>query len=242
MKLPRTVCLLSLLSGPGVAQAQGTGPLNEKRGSDMSPGTVVTREEEGQNPAAAISAPSLQPGQSPPPPPSEGQAQASPHPAAVRRGAAAGGSWVYTLEYGRIWVPYANEHTYGGMAAAASPYWYSYRPLYERLWLAEPWLWSLDVQPDFGPLGPSGLEWYRGPYLAADGGSGYPGARQSGQTGWGHRSTDGLGGDYQTSGGSRGSSNRSRAVGAQRGGINSGAQGNSGSRSGLGGRGGGRRR
>jgi len=70
------------------------------------------------------------PPQQPPAPPVQTQTQAQPQPqmqqpeGAVQPGA--GGQWVYTEQYGWIWMPYGNQYTYEGTAYDTTPYSYVY--------------------------------------------------------------------------------------------------------------------
>ena len=143
-------------------------------------------------------------------------------------------------------MPYGDQYTSGEMAIDVSPYSYAYRPSYGWLWLEAPWVSGLGSYPYFGSLGPSGFGWYRGLYHEGYGWGGYRGGdhgvggdNQAGNGGGGHRAAP----SPAAAGGSRGGdSGGNRTVRGLRGGVNSGAQGNSGSRRGLGGRGGGGRR
>ena len=110
-----TVCLCFLLAGFGVARADEALP------QSVQPPTAA--------PAQKPPAPPLQP----PAPPVRSQTQVQ-QPVGAGQ-VAAGGQWVYTSQYGWIWMPYGNQYTYEGTAYDASPYSYVYYPSYGWLWL-----------------------------------------------------------------------------------------------------------
>jgi len=89
--------------------------------------------------------------QQPPAPPQQpfppGQAQPQTQPRAGTEAAAGDGQWVYTSDYGWIWMPYGSQYTYEGAASDASPYSYVYYPSYGWTWLAAPWIWGWGIYP-----------------------------------------------------------------------------------------------
>ena len=117
--------------------------------------------------------------------------------------AGGGGQWVYTSEYGWIWMPYGNQYTYEGTANDAYPYSYVYYPSYGWMWLAAPWVWGWGPYPYFGLRGPMGFGWYSGLYRAGYGWGGYRGGGHGGYglSGGSHGS---FGGGYRAGGSSRG--------------------------------------
>src|SRR5664279_4533883 len=138
-------------------------------GSGLAPAAVQPSE------AAPVQLPPPPP-QQPPTPPAQTYQQApqqQPYaPQAQVQVQDPGGQWVYTTQYGWIWMPYGNQYTYEGTATDTQPYAYAYYPSYGWTWLAAPWVWGWGAYPYFGVLGPSHYGWYRGLYQ-----SGY---------GWGH--------------------------------------------------------
>jgi hypothetical protein len=187
------------------------------------------------------------PPEQPPPLPSQtrGQTLQSVQQPVGSQGAAAG-QWVYTGEYGWIWMPYGDQYTHEGVASDANPYTYAYYPSYGWMWLAAPWVWGWGAYPYFGPLGPAGFGWYRGLYHAGYGWGGYRGGAPVGYgASGGNRGGNGNGGGYRAApsngaGGFRGGGGGNHA--GFRGGVNSGTRGNSGGRGTFGGgRGAGRR-
>jgi len=95
----------------------------------------------------------------------EEQAPASPAPQRT-------GQWVYTSQYGWVWMPYGRQYVDEGTYGADSPYQYVYCVGLGWSWFAAPWLWGWGAYPYFGVWGPHHFGWYRGLYR-----SGY---------GWGH--------------------------------------------------------
>ncbi len=219
MKTKLTVALCFLLSGSGFAQAQ-----------EMSvSGDPTSQVSQSGPPPQAVTPPTPAPDQQPPAPPQQppprvqGQTQPQIQPAPVGQQAAGEGQWVYTSEYGWIWMPYGGQYTYEGTASDASPYSYVYYPSYGWMWLAAPWIWGWGAYPYFGPRGPGGFGWYAGLYRAGYGWGGYHGGARGGYGG-GIRAGNGFGGGYRGAGASRavggfrGGGGSSRAFGGFRGG------------------------
>jgi hypothetical protein len=70
------------------------------------------------------------------------------------------GQWVYTQQYGWVWMPYGSQYTYTPTETGASPYEYVYYPSYGWTWLAAPWVFGFGASPFFGALGPRNFVWY----------------------------------------------------------------------------------
>ena len=174
MRIKLAVSICSLILKLGVAQAQEMSPVDNST-SQAAPQSVQpsTPEPDMQPPA---------PPQQPPAPPVQSQGQAQPQMQQPAGGVAAagGGQWVYTSEYGWIWMPYGNQYTYEGTANDAYPYSYVYYPSYGWMWLGAPWVWGWGAYPYFGPRGPLGFGWYAGLYRAGYGWGGYRGGGYSG--------------------------------------------------------------
>ncbi|WP_248354697.1 hypothetical protein [Anaeromyxobacter oryzae] len=119
-----------------------------------------TDEGAGAAPAAPdSSAPGTQaPTDLPPAPPTAtpeayGQPQA---PAAVPPG-----QWVYTQQYGWIWMPYSDAYAYVPPGGYGSPYAYVYYPADACwTWISAPWIWGIGPWPFFGTIGPVRFAWY----------------------------------------------------------------------------------
>jgi hypothetical protein len=92
-----------------------------------------------------------------PPPPADTQAQPAPQATAE----VPPGQWVYTQQYGWVWMPYADTYTQVPANGYGSPYVYVYYPAYSCwTWLAAPWVWGIGAWPYFGVYGPTHYAWY----------------------------------------------------------------------------------
>lgn len=64
------------------------------------------------------------------------------------------GQWVYTQQYGWIWMPYSDDYIYTpDESTGGSPYAYVYYPTYGWTWLEAPWVWGLGADPFFSHSG-----------------------------------------------------------------------------------------
>jgi hypothetical protein len=132
----------------------------------LAPLLAWAGEEPSSNPQVDVSAvQSVEPSSPPPteavpPPPSEIPAPPSDQSGAVNeQGAAPAGQWVYTQQYGWLWMPYGSNYTYvppnGG-----TPDMYAYYPSVGWTWLVAPWIWGWGAAPYWGAYGPWGYGWY----------------------------------------------------------------------------------
>jgi len=90
------------------------------------------------------------------------------------------GQWVYTSQYGWVWMPYGQQYVDEGTYGAASPYQYVYCVGLGWSWVAAPWLWGWGAYPYFGVWGPSHFAWYRGLYRSGYGWGRYRGGSPRG--------------------------------------------------------------
>jgi hypothetical protein len=70
----------------------------------------------------------------------------------------ASGQWVYTAQYGWVWMPHAAAYTY--LPAGAYPDMYLYVPAYGWRWVVAPWVWGIGPRPYFGVYGFARFPWY----------------------------------------------------------------------------------
>ncbi len=70
------------------------------------------------------------------------------------------GQWVYTAQYGWIWMPYADAFTYVPPSGYGAPYMYVYYPSYGWSWVVAPWVWGFGPWPYFGFYGAARFGWY----------------------------------------------------------------------------------
>ena len=94
-----------------------------------------------------------QPAASPASPVSPGQVQ----PLAART---VSGQWVFTRQYGWIWMPHGAAFTYAPPGGHGEPLAYIYYPRIGWTWVAAPWAWGFGPWPHFGALGPRHFAWY----------------------------------------------------------------------------------
>jgi hypothetical protein len=134
-------------TGPQLAQApEYADPYAaEPYPAEQYPGEQYAGEPYAAEPAEAP------PSESPPPPVDEMQAPA--------QQAAPQGQWVYTEQYGWVWMPYGSAYTYlppdGG-----TPNMYLYYPSVGWCWVVAPWVWGFGPMPFFGSLGTWHFGWY----------------------------------------------------------------------------------
>ena len=87
----------------------------------------------------------------PPAPPAQAQPAAAETPS---------GQWVYTDQYGWVWIPYGDVYTYVPQSGDGEPYEYVYYPYYGWCWVAAPWIWGVGPWPYFGAYGAVHFGWY----------------------------------------------------------------------------------
>jgi hypothetical protein len=169
----RGLCLVLLLGATPAAFAQANADAPPPA---QPPGPPPT--EAPPLPAEGTSAEGLP--QPPPPdstpPPS---AQAAPQPAPPA--AAPPGQWVYTAQYGWLWIPYSRAYTYVPPDPQVYPDQFVYYPAYGWRWVVAPWVYGYGPSPFWGPLGPRYFVWYSRPWFRVGGFWGWGGYR-----GWGN--------------------------------------------------------
>ena len=98
------------------------------------------------------------PEQAPPPPPPS----AAPSPPAQGPGYTRlpPGEWVYTAQYGWVWMPYGDAFTYVPPGGIGEPLEYVYFVPYGWVWVVAPWVWGIGPWPHF-VHGPRFFVWFR---------------------------------------------------------------------------------
>lgn len=109
----------------------------------------------------------------PPPPPPQADSPAQQAGYVVAQAAPveappATGQWVFTQQYGWVWMPYGPNYTYVDASNAA--YTWSYYPSFGWRWLSSPWVVGAGPAPYWGRLGPSHFAWYGHPGFRGYGG------------------------------------------------------------------------
>ena len=127
---------------------------------------------QGVNPAEP------QPSEAPPPPP---QAPTVAPPPATAQSASPTGQWVYTSQYGWLWMPYAEQYTYVPSDPQVYPDMYVYYPVYGWRWVVAPWVYGYGPAPYWGIWGPHYFVWYSHPWFRVGGYWGW-----GGYHGWGY--------------------------------------------------------
>ena len=198
------VAVLTL--GPGLARAQQVGAQPAAAQPSEQPAAPAVQ----PSSPAPVETPPSPPAQLPPPPqqpvqaaPAEAAAEPAPMTQQPEPQSAeatnAQGQWVYTQQYGWVWMPYGSQYTYAPTQAGVYPSEYVYYPSYGWTWIAAPWVFGWGVSPYFGAYGPSHFGWYHHwvgvghGYHPGYGGYGYhPGYR--GYGGYGYRPAPPYGG------------------------------------------------
>ncbi|HXJ80872.1 MAG TPA: hypothetical protein VMS64_19610 [Candidatus Methylomirabilis sp.] len=130
------ILISTLLCIPAIARAQANFPIGAE--TEVSP---------EQPPPMAE-----------PPPPSQTPAPPSQPPAVAQPELP--GQWIYTQQYGWIWMPYADAYTSIPPGGSGEPYAYVYYPSQGWTWVVAPWVWGIGPWPYFGAYGPARFAWY----------------------------------------------------------------------------------
>jgi hypothetical protein len=125
--------------------------------------------------------PEAPPAQAPPPPPLPASQAAPPSQVAPQPPAAPAGQWVYTNQYGWLWIPYGQQYTYIPGDLQVFPDQYVYYPVYGWRWVVAPWVYGYGPAPYWGAAGVRLFAWYARPWFRVGGYWGWGGYR-----GWGH--------------------------------------------------------
>ncbi len=94
--------------------------------------------------------------------PAPGAASAAPMPL---------GQWVFTQEYGWLWLAYDQkyaqvvENTARRFGYSSVAYEYAYYPAFGWRWVVAPWILRFGVVPYWGALGPARFAWYAHPWF-----------------------------------------------------------------------------
>ncbi len=80
--------------------------------------------------------------------------------APVAPGASPEGQWVFTQQYGWVWMPYGESYANAPLVANGDPYLFMYYPNYGWRWLAAPWVFGIGVAPYWGTWGWHHYGWY----------------------------------------------------------------------------------
>lgn len=207
MKVSMRAFLALLLLGSGYAAAQGF------------PATSTSQAAQPAQPS------SPEPQDLPPPPPQELPPAPQEQVQVAQQQPAAMGQWIFTAQYGWVWMPYGSEYVAPATIAGYAPYAYVYHPFDGWVWLAAPWVYGWGVSPHFGSHGPAAFAWYHPSFWGGHrwghirggvrhdsrhvGGGHFPGVPAPHIRGGGGHSGSGHIGGSQWGGGHRGGGHRS---------------------------------
>jgi len=113
-----------------------------------------------------VQPPAPPPASQPPPPPTPPTAQpiepqvtanTAPAPSSVP------GEWVYTAQYGWVWMPYDQQYTHV-IDTSGVAYMFVYYPAFGWRWVLSPWVFGLGPRPHF-IHGPGHFAWYAHPWF-----------------------------------------------------------------------------
>jgi len=133
---------------PAVARPQDDEWETSPQSGPVERGPVETQAPSTRPPADL---PPIPPAETPAPPQAQAETPSQQLPA---------GQWVYTQQYGWIWMPYSDSYTYSPPSGSGEPYAYVYYPAYGWAWIAAPWMWGFGAWPFFGVYGPARYGWY----------------------------------------------------------------------------------
>jgi hypothetical protein len=63
------------------------------------------------------------------------------------------GQWVYTQQYGWLWMPYGDAYASSPPGGYGDPYMYVFYPAVGWTWVVAPWIWGFGPRPFFGVHG-----------------------------------------------------------------------------------------
>jgi hypothetical protein len=139
--LQASICAAALAARPAYAQTSSNSSQDDWTAIPNAPAQ-----------AEAAPVPPRPPDQPAPTQVPSAEAQAAQVPAATATAAAPpapAGQWVYTAQYGWVWMPYSNSFVYAP-AGIATPYMYVYGPAFGWAWVGAPWVWGYGPGVFFG--------------------------------------------------------------------------------------------
>jgi hypothetical protein len=75
------------------------------------------------------------------------------------------GQWVFTNQYGWVWMPYGNDFTAGPVFDGGDPCMYVYSGVWGWRWVAAPWVFGIGPAPYWGVYGYARFGWYGRPWF-----------------------------------------------------------------------------
>jgi hypothetical protein len=153
-KLLLTITVIGMLGGARGRAAHAAAPTSPPPAVSNTPSPVPPPQEPPPPPGPQIpTPPHTQPIE---PSPADWNARAAPVKSVPP------GQWVYTAQYGWLWMPYGAEYTQV-VPDAALAYMFAYYPAFGWRWVVAPWVLGLGIAPHWGILGPTHFAWYAHP-------------------------------------------------------------------------------
>lgn len=160
------IFLLSLaFAAPALAQTQPPPPPPDENAQPPGPPPSAQPPPPPPPPAPPVAQP-IEPAQANPPPapqanlpPPPPQVNPPPPPAPSN----VKGEWVYTAQYGWIWIPYDQQYTYVNVNSGVA-FEFVFYPAFGWRWVLAPWVFGLGPRPYF-VHGPVLFAWYKHPWF-----------------------------------------------------------------------------
>jgi hypothetical protein len=157
MKLKRILTLLAAAVSLASARPAGAGdPADAEQAS--APAATLAQDQPSE---AQVATPEASPPADPAPAPPSANAPGSPVPGEKAPAARPPGQWVYTSQYGWVWMPFADTYTWVPPGGWGEPYQYVYYPTFGWTWVVAPWIWGWGPCPFFGIVGPGHFWWWQ---------------------------------------------------------------------------------
>jgi hypothetical protein len=148
--LPSALSLVLLGSSAAVAQAQPVDSATQSQPSVQPSGPA---------PAQLPPAPPVNPA----PPSDQDEAPTAPPVSVGAQVDPNSGQWVYTSQYGWVWMPYAQDYTYVTPDESAV-YSFLYYPTFGWRWVSAPWVLGVGPWPYWGVYGVVPFYWHAHPF------------------------------------------------------------------------------
>jgi outer membrane lipoprotein SlyB len=141
----------------------GRGLLPSGAYSSPSPATTTPPQssagQQSTSGGSAVQPMTPEPGTAPPPPPAASTEPPGPGSQAAPVEVPPG-QWVFTRQYGWVWMPYGDSYMFTPDYENGDPYMYLYYPSVGWTWVNAPWLWGWGPMPYVGISGGRSFGWY----------------------------------------------------------------------------------
>jgi hypothetical protein len=159
-----TLALVLLLAAPpGLLPRKPAAPPGATKGPVLTPDPIPDQPPVPPVIVDGDAPPELQSAEDERPAPRAQQAEdPDPEPSVARAGPT--GQWVFTHQYGWLWMAHDDAYWYAPPSGRGHPHAYVYVPNKGWDWVDAPWVWGIGPRPSFGPSGPWRFGWYRAGY------------------------------------------------------------------------------